>query len=155
MWNQYKCCINNYQNLVATNGQRFTVWNTYCCYIVYVCILSNKIGTYLNSLILLCKNFLIFHGRSLWPSISGVSCRRRSASRSRSWRGAPGGARSASGPATHAVPATNTSIATQHQRRCHTDTPEKNHYHHPRSSWFLADLKKWRSIYLAIRLNLY
>lgn len=79
---------------------------------------------HLKSLILLCKNFLIFQGRSLCPSISGVSCSSRSASLSLSCKGAPGGARSASGPATHAVPATSTKIATQHQRRCHTDKPE-------------------------------
>lgn len=83
-------------------------------------------ATYLKSLILLCRNFLMFQGRSLWPSMSGVSCNKRSARRRRSCKGAPGGARSARGPATHAVPATSTKIATQHQRRCHKDNP--THY---------------------------
>lgn len=107
-------------------------WFEICIFFcVFVIMCKKKVITYLckmvahlKSLILLCKNFLIFQGKSLCPSISGVSCSSRSASLSLSCKGAPRGARSARGPATHAVPATSTRIATQHQRRCHTEKPE-------------------------------
>lgn len=82
-----------------------------------------EITIYLKSLILLWRNFLMFQGRSLCPSTSGVSCSNLSARRRRSCSGAPGGARRARGPATHAVPATSTNTATQHQRRWATVNP--------------------------------
>lgn len=80
--------------------------------------------THLKSFSLLCKNFLMFHGRSLCPSIKGVSCNNLAASSNLSAKGAPALTLKAKGPATPAAPANRTRAITKDHWRLLTFNPE-------------------------------
>lgn len=90
--NQYDSTMSSPMARLFSNHRRICKWhvNTKTKENVRSFKKLNKThGCYLKSFIWLCINFLMFQGRSLWPSIKGTCSRKWSAAWNRSSNGEP------------------------------------------------------------------